>query len=132
MLLSEIIYNIKNLMAGGIESDDEDLSNAQLAFIIGYYRAKLLKQDQEKGRFDKALYVQNLGKVPVQEADKNECCDIDACILRTATQIPKPLETFDSINLKAVEDMLVLKVLASFSILSKLGLAYFEARGVNI
>jgi hypothetical protein len=102
MLLSEIIYNIKNLMAGGIESDDTDLSNAQMAFIIAYYRARLLRQDQEKGRLDKALYVQNLGKVSLIEADKNECCDIDACVLRTELKVPKPLETFKGINITHV------------------------------
>jgi hypothetical protein len=99
MLLSEIVYNIKNLMAGGIESDDENLSSSQVAFMVGYYRARLLRQDRLKGRMNRELYIQNLGKVPLITADKNECCDIDACILRTELQIPKPLETYDSINL---------------------------------
>ena len=48
MLLSKIIYNIKNLYSGGIQSDDINLSDAQLAHIINYYRAKLIKQEQEK------------------------------------------------------------------------------------
>jgi hypothetical protein len=89
-------------MAGGIESDDENLSDAQLAFIIGYYRSKLLKQDQEKGRFDKALYNQNLGKVPLIEADKNECGEVDVCILRTKEKIPRPLETYKGLNISFV------------------------------
>ena len=50
MLLSEIVYNIKNLIAGGLESDDENLSNAQVGFMVGYYRAKLFRQDRLKGR----------------------------------------------------------------------------------
>lgn len=102
MLLSEIVYNIKNLIAGGIESDDENLSNAQVAFMINYYRAKLFRQDRLKGRMGKELYVQNLGKVPLIQADKNECCEIDACILRTEKQIPKPLETYDGLNLSFI------------------------------
>jgi hypothetical protein len=101
MLLSEIVFNIKNLLAGGVESDDENLSNEQLVFIINYYRAKLLKQDQEKGRQGKGLYVQNLGKVPLVQADKNECCEGD-CILRTASKIPSPLETYKGLNLTFV------------------------------
>lgn len=88
-------------MAGGIESDDENLSNEQLAFMIGYYRSKLLKQDQEKGRLDKQLYVQNLGHVPIQQAEKNECCEGD-CILRTSEKIPKPLETYKGLNITFV------------------------------
>ena len=63
MLQSEIIYNVKNLLAGGILSDDLDLSISQMAFIIDYYRARLVKQDQDKGRFNTELYIQNLGKV---------------------------------------------------------------------
>lgn len=89
-------------MAGGIESDDENLSNSQLAYIISYYRAKLLKQDQDQGRMLNTLYVQNLGKVPLQMADKNECCDIDACILRTVDKMPSPLETYKGLNITFV------------------------------
>ena len=102
MLKSEIIYNIKNLIAGGVQSDDQSLSDAQLSFIVDYYRAKLLKQDQNQGRFNQSLYVQNLGKVSLIQTDKNECCEADPCILRTSLQIPKPLETFKSLNLTFV------------------------------
>lgn len=101
MLLSEIIYNIKNLMAGGIQSDDQKLSNRQIAFMINYYRAKILKQDQDKGRYNKNLYIQNLGHVPLSQADKNECCEGD-CILRTTLPIPKPLETYKGLNITFV------------------------------
>jgi hypothetical protein len=105
MFFSKIIYNIKNLMAGGIESDDQDFSNNQLAFIVNYYRARLLKQDQEKGRTSNSLYVQNLGRVPIVQADKNECCDSETCILRTSVKIPVPIETFKGINLTFVGTM---------------------------
>ena len=73
MWLSEIVYNIKNLIGGGINSDDLNLRDSQFAFIIAYYRSKLLKQDQDKGRDNLELYKQNLGKVEVMMADKNEC-----------------------------------------------------------
>ena len=102
MLLSEIVYNIKNLIAGGIESDDENLSNTQVAFMVGYYRAKLVKQEQQKWKLNRQAFIQNLGKVPLIEADKNECCDIEACIVRTATKVPNPLEAVDSLNLTFV------------------------------
>jgi len=102
MLLSEIVYNIKNLIAGGIESDDENLSDLQVAFIIGYYRAKLVKQDKEKGRFNKDTLIQNLGRVPLIRADKNECCDIEDCILRTQFKIPTPMEIPGTLNLTFV------------------------------
>jgi len=89
-------------MAGGIESDDENLSNAQVAFMVGYYRAKLLRQDRLKGRMNRELDIDNLGRVPLIEADNNECCETDACILRTEFKVPKPLETYDSLNITFV------------------------------
>jgi hypothetical protein len=91
MLQSEIIYNIKNLRAGGVQSDDEQLSDRQYAFIIDYYRAKLYKQDQERNKSINSVYIQNLGKVDLIMADKNECCDINSCVLRTKLQVPSPL-----------------------------------------
>ncbi len=89
-------------MAGGIESDDENLANSQVAFMVGYYRARLFRQDRLKGRMNRELFIQNLGRVPLVQADKNECCDIDACVLRTANKLPRPLETFDSLNITFV------------------------------
>lgn len=88
-------------MAGGIESDDENLSNEQLAFIVGYYRAKLFKQDQDKGKMNKSLYVQNLGRVPLTQVDKNECCEGD-CIIRTELKIPTPLDSARGLNITFV------------------------------
>lgn len=49
MKLSEIVYNIKNLIGGGLQSDDFKLSDRQIAFIVNYYRAKLIKQEMDKG-----------------------------------------------------------------------------------
>ncbi|MFA5758697.1 MAG: hypothetical protein WC942_04970 [Clostridia bacterium] len=102
MLLSEIIYNIKNLRAGGLQSDDENISDEQYAFIINYYRAQLIKQEIEKGKNVKDLYIQNLGKVAISKADKNECCDVSNCALRTTLKIPKPVESTTGLNLTFV------------------------------
>lgn len=88
-------------MAGGVESDDEDFSNEQLIFIINYYRAALLKRDQEKNRFDKSLYVQTLGNVKLTLTDRDECC-AEGCNLRTALPIPAPLETYKGLNITFV------------------------------
>jgi len=102
MLLSEIVYNIKNLISGGVQSDDENLSDDQVAFIVNYYRAKLLRQDNAKGKAKNEVNTQNLGRVNLIQADKNECCDIDACILRTEFKVPKPLAMNDDLNLSFV------------------------------
>lgn len=48
--LDEIIYNIKNLKGGGTQSDDSELSDDQIIFIVDYYRAKLISQAFDKGK----------------------------------------------------------------------------------
>lgn len=104
MLKSEIIYNIKNLLAGGVTSDDTKLSNEQWSFIIDYYRAKLFKQEADKGRII-TLYDQPLGLVDLIQADRNECCLLPfkgSCILRTRLKIPIPLQTGTDLNITHV------------------------------
>lgn len=95
MLLSEIIYNIKNLRAGGLQSVGEDLSDAQYAFIINYYRAKLIKQDIDRGRVSRSQDIQSLGLVTVEKST-DDCCDINVCTLRTILQVPTFLEFNDT------------------------------------
>lgn len=86
--LSEIIYNVKNLLAKGRQTDDELLSDRQYAFIINYYRAKLVREQILKGRAT-TPYIQNLGEVPLISTDRNECCENNVCIIRTEKQLPK-------------------------------------------
>lgn len=95
MLLSEIIYNIKNLRAGGLQSTDEDLSDAQYAFIINYYRAKLIKQDVDRGKTSRSQDIQDLGKVTLQLSTE-DCCDISPCNLVTVLKIPPFFEFNDT------------------------------------
>lgn len=102
MLLSEIIYNIKNLRAGGVQSDDDNIADEQIAFIINYYRAKLIKQELDRGKDIKTIYVQNLGKVEVDTFDKNECCAIENCSIRTKLQLPKVTESNGKLNITFV------------------------------
>ncbi len=50
MTLGEIIYNAKNLLNKGQSTDDFNLSDRQWSFIVNYYRAKLVKQQLQKGK----------------------------------------------------------------------------------
>lgn len=93
--LNEIIFNIKNLKAGGVQNRDIELSDRQYAFIIGYYRALLLRREIEQGRKAKGNWIQNLGQVTFLKADRNECCTIEDCIVRTESQIPSPIEIYE-------------------------------------
>ncbi len=93
-LLSQIIYNFSNLRKGGIQSQSSNLSDRQIEFIVGYYRALLIKRDKDAGKYLTGNLVQNLGKVEVQKADKNECCEIDGdCIVRTKLPVPRAIDT---------------------------------------
>lgn len=93
MLQSELIFNVKNLRAGGIQSDDENLSDRQIAFIIDYYRAKLMRQEAMKHNHLDRQDIQDLGRVDLIQADPHECgCPADGCILRTKLEIPGTLE----------------------------------------
>jgi len=91
MLQSEIIYNIKNVISGGVQSDDLSISDNQIAFMVDYYRAKLFKQREDRGAFKKEQYVQNLGNISFKLIDKNEQCNIHDCILRSEFKIPRPI-----------------------------------------
>ena len=48
--LKEIAYNIKNLISGGVGSDDSDIDLRQIKFMIHYHRANLLMQYTDNGR----------------------------------------------------------------------------------
>ena len=93
----ELIYNLKNLRAGGVQSDDTKLSDRQMLFIINYYRAKLIRQEHGKNRITSQEEVQNLGEVELIKTDSNEYdCGENACVLRTKKQVPRSLITHKS------------------------------------
>lgn len=96
--LSQIIFNIKNLKAGGVQNQSIELSDRQYAFIINYYRALLIRREVEKGKNVKGNWIQNLGRVDFQRADKNECCstDIEDCIIRSVEKVPNPIEIYQN------------------------------------
>lgn len=48
--LNEIAYNIKNLISGGVGSDDSDISTRQIKFMVHYHRANLLMQYTDSGK----------------------------------------------------------------------------------
>lgn len=87
--LKEIIANIVNLKASGVPSDDKDISDSQWVFIINYYRAKLIRQDFERGRTLNESVVQDLGKIQVKEEESSVSCRI-----YTTPDLPVPLEVY--------------------------------------
>ncbi len=70
MLLSEIVFNIRNLIEGGISDNSFDLSNRQIAFIVAYYRAKIIKQQTDQGQSLSPQLISDFGKVELKDQDK--------------------------------------------------------------
>lgn len=48
--LNEIAYNIRNVISGGVSSDDTDVSLRQIKFMVHYHRANLLMKYTNNGR----------------------------------------------------------------------------------
>ena len=71
MLLSEIIFNIKNLPDGGLQSDDNRLADEQLIFIFDYYKARWAHQEYNKRGYGALTTLeQNLFQVKVTDLDE--------------------------------------------------------------
>jgi hypothetical protein len=57
--LNEIAYNIRNIVSGGISSDDDNFSLRQLKFIINNHRANLLLNYTNGGRYISPVIAQS-------------------------------------------------------------------------
>jgi hypothetical protein len=85
MLASEVVYNIKNLKSGGKTSDDNPMSDMQWMFIIDYYRAQLIRQQQTANQTVSEFIVQEV-ETPVK------LCVFDDNLFESEVIIPKPIE----------------------------------------
>jgi hypothetical protein len=84
MKASEIVFNIKNLKSGGKQSDDNPLSDMQVLFIVDYYRAQLIRQQQTGNQTISAFIEQELEL-------SLSLCDFDDDLFESES-IPKPIE----------------------------------------
>lgn len=99
MTLKEIVYNIKNLKAGGIQSDDSKLADDQYAAIVHYYRAKLVRQEIDRGgKLDPNLIQSINGNdskgIEVDRVPFNRGEPLSGkTVFRTVKDIPKAIAT---------------------------------------
>lgn len=92
--LNQIVFNLQNLVKGGFLSDDENLSQEQMKFIVNYVRSVVIKRDVDKEKQLDPELIQDLGCVPVTMIDKAECCPeitVGCNILRSDDKIPQVL-----------------------------------------
>lgn len=90
----EIIYAIKSILRGGLISDDDKISDRQVAFHIDAVRALLLRQQYNKGQSLSENNLQHLLCMPIQSVDTSfdPNFNLDCEVYKTVTPIPKPIE----------------------------------------
>jgi hypothetical protein len=98
MTAKEIVFNIKNLKAGGTQSQDNSLSDFQILSMIDYCRSILIRQQQGNGYRINDNLVQDLGNIDIIMTDQRKRYYI------TNREIPKPIETSMAVMLTYVGD----------------------------
>lgn len=102
--INELIYKVKNLIHGGLGSDDSSISDELVLSFFNTERARLIKEEADKKRLTGAILIQDLGCVEIRCADKVECCNFPELesqeyIHKTVKQIPTPLYgTFEGLS----------------------------------
>lgn len=90
----ELIYTIKTILRGGLITDDDKLSDRQIAFLIDSTRATLLRQQYSKGQSLSDNNIQHIHCMAVEETDTsfNSRYSTDCKVYKTTQPVPKPIE----------------------------------------
>lgn len=92
--LNEIVYNI----ALQVDKGDDAVLLERLKFIVGYYRAQFIRQDQQRNHSLPTQFIQKLDCLEMEPASAMECCtaeDIGCEVWRTKRTIPRPVRIYD-------------------------------------
>ena len=101
--IKEIVYDIKNLIRGGMQSDDEIISDRQIEFQVDSLRAQFIRQDINKRRSisdNIKQIIPSLSLVSVPSATVG--MSMDGNILRSVEKIPNAIETAHSDLITAI------------------------------
>lgn len=93
--LRQLVFDLKNIIRAGQQSDDELIGDRQVEFWVHNTRSMLINQDIAKHRSISDNIIQSLGCVSVSAVDASACCGItvDCTVIRTNVAIPNPIET---------------------------------------
>jgi len=92
--IKEIVYDIKNIIRGGIQSDDEIISDRQVEFQINSLRAQFIRQDVNKRRSISDNIKQVIHCLEVKTVSGTTCgLSDDLTIVRSKEKIPNAIET---------------------------------------
>jgi len=88
--LRQMVYDIKNIAYGGLQSDDAKLSDRQIAYWIKQQRARLIKQELSKKTRIPESYIQHIPCLELELVNDAECCQTyNKCkVLRSKLPIP--------------------------------------------
>lgn len=92
--LNEIVYNIAEQM----ERSDDSVLRERLKFMVGYYRAQFIRQDQQRKHSLPSQFVQSLDCLEMEASNALECCeveDIGCDVWRTKKTLPRPVRIYD-------------------------------------
>lgn len=92
--IKEIVYDLKNIIRGGLQSDDEMISDRQIEFQINSLRAQFIRQDLNKRRTISDNIKQIIHCLEMEEVPASICgLPGDEMIMRSKRKIPNPIET---------------------------------------
>jgi len=90
----EIIFTVKSIIRAGLISDDDKISDRQVAFLIDGARATLLRQQINKGQSLSNNNVQTIKCLNLESVDTGFAPNfqMDCKVYKTVQQLPKPIE----------------------------------------
>jgi len=92
--IKEIVYDLKNIIRGGLQSDDEMISDRQIEFQVDSLRAQFIRQDVNKRRSISDNIKQVIHCLEVTPVSGTTCgLSNDLIIVRSKEKIPNAIET---------------------------------------
>ena len=109
--IKEIVYDLKNIIRGGLQSDDEMISDRQIEFQVDSLRAQFIRQDINKRRSISDNIKQLIHCLEVETVSGDTCgLNKDMSIVRSKLKIPNPIETSHSDLITAIGPTGILSV----------------------
>ncbi len=109
--IKEIVYDLKNIIRGGLQSDDEMISDRQIEFQVDSLRAQFIRQDVNKRRSISDNIKQMIHRLDVESVQGTTCgLTNDIHVVRSKEKIPNAIETSHSDLITAIGPTGVLSV----------------------
>lgn len=88
MTLNEIVYNLADIVG----KQDVPHFVERLKFNVMYYRALLIRRDQERNSYLPEQFMQSFC-MEMEKVDASQCCDIkvDCIIMKSKKKLPSPI-----------------------------------------